>query len=68
MATLTITLNDQLFEQLTEQAAEAELSPETVAAQIVAERLAVPHPSPEVRAIIARQLKHYRVAFDRLAE
>ena len=68
MATLTITLNDHLFEQLTEQAAEAALSPETVAAQIVSERLAIPHSSPEVRAIIARQLRQYRWAFDRLAE
>jgi hypothetical protein len=68
MATLTITLNDRLYAQLTEQAAEAESSPEAIAAQIVAERLDVPHPSPEVRAIIARQLQHYRVAFDRLAE
>lgn len=68
MATLTITLNDELYRQLNEQADEASLSPEECAAQIVAERLTIPHPSPEIRAIIARQLRDYQWAFDRLAE
>jgi predicted transcriptional regulator len=68
MATLTITLNDELFEQLNAQAEESSASPEAVAAQIVSERLAIPHSSPEARAIIARQLRDYQRAFDRLAE
>ena len=67
-ATLTITLTDQLFAQLREQAVESAETPEAVAARIVAERLAIPHSSPEVRAIIARQLRDYQWAFDRLAE
>jgi hypothetical protein len=28
----------------------------------------VPHPSPKIRAIIARQLRDYEKAFDRLAD
>jgi hypothetical protein len=68
MATLTIDIDDQLLEQLNEQALEASLTPEAVASQIVSERLAIPHPDPEIRAIIARQLLDYERAFDRLAE
>ena len=68
MVTLTIRIDDELFRQLNKQAEEAALTPETVAAQIVSERLAIPHPSPEVRTVIARQLRDYQWAFDRLAE
>ena len=68
MTTLTITLDDQLFEQLREQAHESAETPEVVAARIVSERLAIPHASPEVRGVIARQLRDYQWAFDRLAE
>lgn len=68
MATITITLDDQLYSQLRDQAEESALTPEAIAAQIVSERLAIPHSSPEVRAIIARQLHDYERAFDRLAQ
>ncbi len=68
MVSVTITINDELFRQLKEQAQEASETPEAVAARIVSERLAIPHSSPEVRAIIARQLRDYQWAFDRLAE
>lgn len=68
MVSVTITLDEVLYRQLREQASECAETPEAVAAQIVAERLAIPHSSPEVRAIIARQLRDYKWAFDRLAE
>ncbi len=68
MVRVTISLSEELYQQLAAQAQEICETPEEVAAQIVSERLLVPHSSPEVRAIIARQLRDYEWLFDRLAE
>jgi hypothetical protein len=68
MATITISLDDQQLDMLRAQAREVNSTPEDIAAQFVTDGLDVPHPSPKIRAIIARQLRDYEKAFDRLAE
>lgn len=68
MVSVTISLSEELYRQLTAQAQESSETPEQAAAKIVSERLLVPHSSPEVRAVIARQLRDYEWLFDRLAE
>ena len=71
MATLTITIDDDTFARLTERAAEVGADAATVATALVTSCLApelASQVSPEVAAIIERQVSHFRPLFQRLAQ
>jgi hypothetical protein len=71
MATLTITIDDETFARLTERAAEAHTDAETVATVLVTSCLApglAMEVSPEVAAIIERQVTQFRPLYQRLAQ
>lgn len=71
MATLTITLDDETFARLLERAASAEVEAEVVATALITSGLtadATTAVSPEVSAIIARQVEQFRPLFQRLAQ
>lgn len=68
MVSVTISLSEELYNQLAAQAREVSETPEQVAADILSERFSRVDPSPEFQAMVARQLLDYRKAFDRLAE
>ncbi len=71
MATLTITIDDETFARLMERAADAEVDVEAVATALVTSGLAADAGktvSPEVAAIIERQVEQFRPLFQRLAQ
>lgn len=71
MATLTITLDDEIFARLLERAARAEVEAEDVAVALLKSGLtpdATTTVSPEVATIIERQVEQFRPLFERLAQ
>ncbi|HMO55263.1 MAG TPA: hypothetical protein PJ994_12215 [Tepidiformaceae bacterium] len=71
MATLTITIDDDTFARLVERAEEVDSDAATVATALVTSCLAPERESevsPEVAAIIARQVEEFRPLFRRLAQ
>lgn len=71
MASLTITLDDDVFAELQERASAADAAPEAVAAALVTSCLSsglAEEVSPETAEIIERQVKHFQPLFERLAQ
>ena len=68
MTTITIELDDDVAARLQADAASAGIRVEEFIAAIARERTVEADVSPEVAAIIARQIERYRDVFQRLAE
>lgn len=71
MATLTITVDDELLARLRERAAESDVDPESVATAILSSALGTSREeavSAEAIAIMDRQIARYKRVFDRLAQ
>ena len=68
MTTITIELDDDVAARLQADAARDGIPVEELLATIVRERAAEVDTSPEVRAIIDRQIERYRNVFQRLSE
>ncbi len=68
MATLQIELDDDMYRRLETRARERGLTVEDVAVAAVANEAQMETVSPEVAAIIERQLEQYGSVFHRLAQ